>query len=359
MPFVSIKFSTLSLVLHSMNKFLKFLLYFVLGIAAFVVILGLFAKKHYHIERSVEINAPLTEVHDFVRSFTNFNQWSPWQTLDPDMKTLISGPDGQVGANYAWQGNDKVGKGEQKITAITPDRIDMQVKFEEPFESESPVFLAFKENNGKTIVTWGMDMHPPFPLNGFMMFTDVDKAIGKDYENGLANLKRVSEEKAHKTYKGYAIDMAETSPLQYFLGVRKTVSFAEVPAFMAENMPKLIKHIKENNGEIAGASSGLFWNYDESAGTTDMAAAIPIKKAVKTASGFEIFTVGGGQKLTINYFGDYSKSGAAHFAMDDYMAENELQSLAPVIEEYVTDPAMEKDTAKWLTKVMYYTEPKK
>ena len=37
-----------------MKKLLKFLLYTALAIVALVVILGLFAKKDYHIERSLE-----------------------------------------------------------------------------------------------------------------------------------------------------------------------------------------------------------------------------------------------------------------------------------------------------------------
>ena len=44
--------------------------------------------------------------------------------------------------------------------------------------------------------------------------------------------------------------------------------------------------------------------------------------------------------------------------MNDYLQQKKMTSSLPVIEEYVTDPTVEKDTAKWLTKIIYFVEPK-
>jgi hypothetical protein len=60
----------------------------------------------------------------------------------------------------------------------------------------------------------------------------------------------------------------------------------------------------------------------------------------------------------IEYLGDYAKTGEAHSAMDEYMAEKKLQSIPPVMEEYVTDPVEEPDTAKWLTRILYFVTAK-
>ncbi len=183
---------------HYDMKFLKILLYIALSIVALIVALGIFAKKEYHIERSTEINAPKALVYEYARMFKNFEEWSPWTALDPAQKVTLSGSDGEVGAKHAWNGNDKVGEGSQTITKITPDRIDILTDFKRPFESQSPTFMAFEDKGGKTNITWGVDMKMSFPLNGLMMFTDVDKAMGKDYEMGLGNLKRITEEMARK-----------------------------------------------------------------------------------------------------------------------------------------------------------------
>lgn len=93
-------------------KILKILLYTLLGLGALWAILGLFAKKDYHIERSIEIDAPMELVYEHVRYFKNFESWSPWAKLDPAMKTSITGDDGTIGATYKWAGNDDVGIGQ-------------------------------------------------------------------------------------------------------------------------------------------------------------------------------------------------------------------------------------------------------
>lgn len=72
---------------------------------------------------------------------------------------------------------------------------------------------------------------------------------------------------------------------------------------------------------------------------------------------FQAFKIGGGKALVIDYLGDYAKTAEAHLAMAEYMTGNKLRNIPPSIESYVTDPGTEPDTAKWLTKVIYFVEP--
>jgi effector-binding domain-containing protein len=338
-------------------KILKFLLYLVLGLGVLWVALGFFAKKDYHIERSIEIDAPKDLVYDQVQHFKNFETWSPWAALDPNMKISIEGMDGAVGVVYKWAGNDDVGVGQQTITALAADRIDIKVEFTEPFESTSPSYFVFEENDKKTKVTWAFDMHVAFPWNGLAIFTDMDAGVGKDYAKGLENLKQVCEAIAHKKYRGYEV-ATEEIPEKYYVGIRKTVAFPDMPSFFGATFAKAMEQVQKSAAEMAGAPAGLFWSYDEQAGTSYMAAAIPVVVNQKFAGGLSVFPVGGKQALIIEHFGAYEKTGEAHYAMDDYMTEKGLQSIPPVIEEYITDPGQEPDTTKWLTRVIYFVEPK-
>lgn len=108
---------------------------------------------------------------------------------------------------------------------------------------------------------------------------------------------------------------------------------------------------------MAGMPSSLTYVWDDSTKTTDIAAAIPIAKSEKLDS-FTLFNVGGHKALTLDYYGLYDSIGPAHMAMADYMKEKGLKMIPPAIEEYITDPAAEPDTMKWLTKVIYFVEPK-
>lgn len=338
-------------------KILKFLLYLVLGLGVLWVALGLFGKKDYHIERSIEIDAPKDLVYDQVLHFKNFASWSPWAKLDPNMKVSIEGTDGTVGAVYKWAGNGDVGAGQETITALSPERIDIEVNFSEPFESTSPTYFLFEANDKKTKVTWAFDMHIAFPWNGLAMFTDIDAGVGKDYAKGLENLKQVCEAIAHKKYRGYEVAVEEI-PERFYVGARKTVAFQDMQQFFETTFTKAMEQIQKGGVTPAGAPAGLFWSYDEQAGTADMAAAMPVAANQKFGGGMSVFPIGGKPALVINYFGAYEKSGEAHYAMDDYMKEKGLQNVPPVIEEYITDPGQEPDTSKWLTRVIYFVEPK-
>lgn len=338
-------------------KVLKILLYILLGVIALWMILGIFATKDYHIERSIAIDAPKDLVYDQVRHFKNFENWSPWAAIDPAMKVSVEGTDGEVGAVYKWAGNDDVGSGRQTITALQPDRIDIDVQFTEPFETQSPTHFSFREDSAGTNVVWAFEMHVPFPWNGLVMFTDVDAGVGKDYALGLENLKKVCEAIVHKKYRGYEVAVVDM-PERYYAGVRKTVSFTDMPAFFDTNLKKALELVQKSGDSLSGAPCGLYWSYDEQAGTSDMAAAVPVSSEQPPARGLQVFKVGGRKAFVIDYFGAYEKSGEAHYAMDDYMTEKGLQNVPPMIEEYITGPAQEPDTSKWFTRIIYFAEPK-
>jgi effector-binding domain-containing protein len=336
-------------------KALKYLLYTVLGAAVLFVLMGLFARHDYHIERSIDIEAPREIVYDQVRYFKNAPNWSPWLYLDPNVKTSIDGTDGEAGAVYKWNGNDKIGKGSQTIKSVTPDRIDLGVVFND--FSDSPTYFAFSNKDEYVHVIWSMDMHVPFPWNALSMLTDMNNSfIGKDFENGLGNLKKYCEALAPKKYRGYKV-LQEERPVVYYVGVRQVVDFPNISQFLGDNFAKAMEASEKAGAKMAGHPSGFYFTYDTIAMHTDMAAAIPLDKQIKATPGVEIFSIGG-KAVVIDYLGDYAKTGEAHGALEDYMKEKKLQLVPPAIEEYITDPVAEPDTAKWLTKIIYFVTPK-
>lgn len=341
--------------LFFMKKLLKFLLYTVLAIAALLTVFGLFAKKDYHIERSIEIDAPQAMIYDYIRHFKNFDQWSPWTALDPEMTSSVSGTDGEVGAMHSWKGNDKVGEGRQTITALAPDRIDIKTEFVEPFEGTSPTWFKLEPAGNKTKVSWIFEMHAPFPLNGLMMFTDVEAGVGKDYVMGLENLERILEDMAHQKYQGYEVT-TQNFPGQHYYGVRQTVDTTAVMPAFASGLSKATAAFEKAGVKSTGPPVAMFWTWE--GGKTDFTVALPAAADLQIA-GLTATKAGGRTAYMIDYYGDYEGSGKAHFAMDEFMTANKLTFVPPAMEEYVVTPATEKDTAKWLTKVIYFAEPKK
>lgn len=174
---------------------MKTFLYILLTIIAVLVIIGLIAPTNYAVEREIAINKPKAEVFEYVKSLKNQDNWSVWSKRDPNIKKTFRGQDGTVGFISAWEGNDEVGKGEQEITKIIyGERIDSDLRFEKPFESISPTYLITESvSDNETKVKWGFSGKSPFPLNIMMLFMNMEESIGKDFDDGLTNLKGILE----------------------------------------------------------------------------------------------------------------------------------------------------------------------
>lgn len=169
----------------------------VLGVLiAIPLIIALFVKKDYSVEREITINKSNSEVFEYVKYLKNQDNFSKWAMLDPNMKKTYSGIDGIVGFVSAWESNNKeVGKGEQEIIKITEGkRIDFELRFLEPFQAVEPAFMTTESvNENQTLVTWGFSGNMNYPMNLMFLFMDFETMIGNDLDTGLKNLKQVLE----------------------------------------------------------------------------------------------------------------------------------------------------------------------
>ena len=170
-------------------------LYILLAIVVIIAFLAIIAPKSYDVSRSIRIDKPVSQVFDYLKYLKKQQEWSPWEKRDPNMKKEFEGVDGQVGAISKWEGNKDVGTGEQEITRVVENEvIETNLRFFKPWKSESDAYLKVKaEGDGQTSVTWGFAGKNKFPVSIMMLFMNMDKAIGKDFEEGLSSLKEVLE----------------------------------------------------------------------------------------------------------------------------------------------------------------------
>ncbi|WP_299228866.1 SRPBCC family protein [uncultured Psychroserpens sp.] len=172
-------------------------LYILGAILLLFIMLALIAPKEYEVNRSITIDRPLVEVFNYLKHIKNQEHWSPWKKKDPQMKQEFVGTDGTVGFIAKWDGNKAVGTGEQEIINIVEnDRVEARLRFFKPWKSESDAVTRVKDlGDGKTKVTWGFSGTNKVPANIFMMMYNVDKHVGKDFEEGLTSLKEILESK--------------------------------------------------------------------------------------------------------------------------------------------------------------------
>lgn len=177
-------------------RILKKLIFFFIGIIVLLLIAGLFVKKEYAVERAIVINKPKAEVFNYVKFVKNQDNYSVWNKKDPAMKKDYKGNDGQVGFVAAWDSSDKeVGKGEQEIVNIVDgDRIDMKLRFKEPFEAEDNAYMITETvSPNETKVKWGFEGTMNYPMNLMLLFMDMDKELGGALDAGLKDLKTILE----------------------------------------------------------------------------------------------------------------------------------------------------------------------
>jgi hypothetical protein len=159
-------------------------------------VLGIAATKPntFRIQRSATIKAPAEKVFPHINDFHNWQAWSPWEKLDPALNRTFSGPANGKGTVYEWEGNKQVGKGRMEIMeSSSPSKIVIKLDFFKPFEAHNTADFTFARQGDSTKVIWGMDGQRPFMFKVMEVFMNFDKMIGKDFEAGLANLKRVTE----------------------------------------------------------------------------------------------------------------------------------------------------------------------
>ena len=161
----------------------------VLGLLLVLIVVIALQPAHFHIERSAVVAAPPSAVFEQVNDFHNWPKWSPWEKLDPGMKKTFSGSPAGSGAAYAWAGNDKAGEGKMTITGSKPsEQVDIQLEFIKPFAATNQATFKLTPSGAGTNVQWAMEGNNGFVSKAFALFVDVDKMVGKDFEQGLANL---------------------------------------------------------------------------------------------------------------------------------------------------------------------------
>lgn len=175
----------------------------VLGLIV-VVIVGLAATKPatLQVERSATIAAPPSAIYPNIEDFHRWAAWSPWEKLDPQMRKSYTGPERGTGAGYAWSGNSDVGQGRMSITEARPnEQVTIDLEFIEPFAATNETVYILKPTAAGTEVTWSMNGPNSFAGKVMSIFVDMDEMIGRDFEEGLANLKRISENEAARATK--------------------------------------------------------------------------------------------------------------------------------------------------------------
>src|SRR5882724_9888953 len=167
----------------------------VLAIAiAAVLILAAAKPNTLLVQRAIRIKAPADRIFPLINDFHQWKTWSPYENKDPAMKRTYSGAESGKGAVYAWDGNNNVGSGRMEILdASVPSKILIKLDFFKPFEAHNTAEFTMLPQGDATNITWVMQGPAVFMSRVMQVFMNLDRMIGRDFEVGLANLKKLTE----------------------------------------------------------------------------------------------------------------------------------------------------------------------
>jgi hypothetical protein len=161
-----------------------------------ILILAAMKPDIFVVQRSTLINAPADRIFPLINDYKNWSSWSPYEKIDPAMTRTFSGAPSGKGSVYEWTGNKNIGHGRMEITdTAQPSRVTIQLDFFSPFEAHNVAEFTMKPEGSATNVTW--TMRGPLPYMAKVMHTvfSMDKMVGGQFAEGLANMKAVAESK--------------------------------------------------------------------------------------------------------------------------------------------------------------------
>ncbi|MEL7224661.1 MAG: SRPBCC family protein [Cyanobacteria bacterium P01_D01_bin.36] len=169
----------------------------VVGFVAIALIGGFVLPSNVHVERQLLMSASPAEIFAEVSDFNQWDDWSPWANIDPEATVSVVGEG--LGQTMTWTSdNPEVGNGMQQVTQMdAPRAVKTHLDFGDMGSSDA--MFTLNPADGGTLVTWSLDtdMREGVPLVNKPMSTYfgffMDSTIGSQYEEGLANLKRVVE----------------------------------------------------------------------------------------------------------------------------------------------------------------------
>lgn len=324
-----------------------------LVLAISIVGIALISPSAVTIEREIEIDAPAATVYAQANDFRNFQLWSPWADIAPEVtQTTYLGSRRGVGAQMSWASEDaRVGTGSQQIIAAEPySAIDVALAFEG--QGQAAARYEFTSlDSGKTQVLWSYHQEFGFDLVGRLLGRFFDGWIGPDYERGLKRLKLRAESLPATDFAD--LDVAEVTIPGVTLALIETRADPNATAVaqaLGQAYFEILELMRTAGLDQAGVPRKINLGRENQ---IIFQAAIPVNaepsdtlESVRLVPGYT------GPALQIIHRGSYLSLPKTHDKILAYMAAYGIERVASPWESYVSDPSAVSE-AELITELNY------
>jgi effector-binding domain-containing protein/ribosome-associated toxin RatA of RatAB toxin-antitoxin module len=338
-------------------KFLKRLLYFIVILVALLLVISFFLPSKAHVERSLQMKGVKpASVYAQINDLKSYDKWMPWNKKDPNMKKNWGDKTSGTGASYSWESKDKqVGNGSLTITESVPDKlVRTDLNFMENGTGKGGWEL--EEKDGGTNVKWFMDSEAG---GGFFtkaiskyVFLFMDKMVGKDFEDGLASLKKAAEATpALPNMPDPKMVVEEkNSPSRDLLYIKTSAdNFGDIGKRLGSAYGEIGAFAKSLGLKTTGAPMAFYSGPDY---PMQIEAAVPVDKLPPATQGnINVKQIQESKAIVIHFWGPYELIPKAYDKIKDWMKANNKESNGAPYEVYIGDPGVEKDPYKVQTDI--------
>ncbi len=172
------------------------LIYIVIALVVIVGVILLIASRRpddFAYARTVHIAATPQHLFGMINDLRQMNTWNPYALREKGGKAEYSGPAAGPGACFDFAG-PKSGSGHVEILeSAPPSSVVMRLAMVKPFKADHRVDFTIAPAASGADVTWAMSGKQPLLGKVMMLFIDCDRMVGRDFEEGLANMKKIAE----------------------------------------------------------------------------------------------------------------------------------------------------------------------
>jgi len=326
---------------------IKKILFAIAGLIVVLVLIGFVFPAKLIISKSYTINAPATAVFEEINDLERWQNWQYWNTLDPEMKIIYGEKKVGTGASYSWEGPN-LGTGTLAISESIPDKsiaIDMDFG-----GNPAKGFYSLVPTGESTQLDLNFSNDAGMNPIGHWINVFIKGEIEKSFDYAGEKIKSIAEAKPTFTY---AIT-EEIIPSISYVGLLHTMS-PQDPAAISAQMAKMYGELEIILMKAKVTSTGypfaLYPVYTEE--SMDMICAMPVAASAKLPARYKVETTTSSRAIKGVHKGDFNNLMALHMELDKYLQYKGLAMNGAPMEVYVTDPMLEKDTAKWITEVYY------
>lgn len=141
-------------------------------------------------------------------------------------------------------------------------------------------------------------------------------------------------------------------PSRTFITKRAKLNIGALPSFFQQAYGEIYGAVQKNGMQVTEPPCAFYYSIDEGANTTDMAAAVPVKNGVTGLQDLEQVVLPACKVVTTTHIGPYNTMPSTYAAVQQYMNEKGLKH-GLIVEEYLSDPMVEKDASKWRTNIHF------